>query len=114
MTESDEETGEIVSYWDYDNPRTVSCNVTAINPQNSLEQFGTQYAKKVFLKIECPDNVLHLSDQAGNLRRYDEQAYYYGTIDNPYVFDVSGLSTQVDVFGNLVCYVGYLEYRTTL
>lgn len=109
-----EETGENEQTWDYLNPRTIECNVTAINPQNSLEQFGLHYTKKVFLKIEFHDGSIGLTDQVGNLRHKNERHFYYGTAVKFYVFNVSGVSTQVDLLGNRVCNAGYIEYVTTL
>lgn len=113
ITEVNEETGEVINTWDYENPVTIPCNVTAINPQESLERFSADYEKKVFLKIEHPTDAVKLSDQAGNLRRKDEQVYYYGAPRAPMIFNVSGISTQVDILGNAVCHVSYLEYFGT-
>lgn len=115
--EYNEELGTPVYDWDYMNPTTVPCNVTSLSPDNSLEQFGESYTKKIFVKIEYPKNDIFLTHQAGNLRSKDESQRYYvlneaepGTV----IFNVSGINTQIDVLGNLVCYVAYLEYSRTI
>ncbi|MET7769901.1 hypothetical protein [Nocardia sp. NPDC005366] len=114
VTEVNEETGETINIWDYDNPMTIKCNVYAINPQDSLEQFGEFYNKKIFLKIEYPSDVIRLSDQVGRLRRKDNGVHYYGSSLRPMVFNVSGISAQVDQLGNATGYAAYLEYYRTL
>lgn len=113
ITEVNEETGETINTWDYDNPVPTPCNVVAINPQDSLERFGETYTKKVFLKIEVP-RTLNFSDRVGNLRNKAQTKFYYTELDNPMIFNVSGLSSQVDIMGNLVAYEAYLEYAGIL
>lgn len=109
-----EELGVYDSYYDYDNPTTVACNVTSLEPDDSLEQFGAEYTKKIFVKIEYAANDITLRHQAGNLRSKDGSQKYYVVdyTDGPgiSVFNVSGVNVQIDVLGNRVCYVAYLEY----
>ncbi|MCZ4563126.1 hypothetical protein O4160_19975 [Rhodococcus sp. IEGM 1401] len=107
-----EELGTYDSYWDYDNPISVACNVTSLEPDNSLEQFGAEYTNKIFVKIEYATNDITLRHQAGNLRSKDGLSkYYYIDDDAPgnYSFNVSGVNAQIDALGNLVCHVAYLE-----
>lgn len=107
-----EELGTYSYDWDYSNPKTVACNVTSLEPDNSLEQFGAEYTNKIFVKIEYATNVITLRHQAGNLRTKDGSSKYYYIDDNApgnYIFNVSGVNTQIDALGNLVCYVAYLE-----
>ena len=37
-----EELGVPVIEYDYENPTSVACNVTSLEPDNSLEQFGAE------------------------------------------------------------------------
>jgi len=113
-----EELGTSDSYWDYDNPTTVACNVTSLEPDDSLEQFGAEYTKRILVKIEYAANDIILRHQAGNLRSKDGSQRYY-VVDYPdgsgtAIFNVSGINTQIDVLGNLVCYMAYLEYSRTI
>ena len=115
--EFNDETGGVVYDWDYNNPVTMPCNITSLSPDNSLEQFGEFYTKKIFVKVEYPKNDIFLSNQAGNLRSRDESYRYYVLNESPpgtVIFNVSGINTQIDVLGNLVCYVAYLEYTRTI
>ncbi len=108
------ETGEFEEVINWDEPKTAQCNVTDVEPESNLERFGQVYTNSVFIKIELPDNVLDLSHVVGNLRSKDERRFYYGTSTQFMTFNVSGLSAQVDLMGNIVCYVAYCRFLTTL
>ncbi|EQM33014.1 hypothetical protein N601_13585 [Rhodococcus erythropolis DN1] len=109
----DPETGSAERKWNYLDPETVPCNVVALNPEDSLEQFGAEYTKKKFVKLEIPTGQFELSQQAGNLRSKDgKQRYYDHLIDNefyPEVFNISNIGTRIDLNGQIDCYELYLE-----
>ena len=109
-----DETGEVEPGWDYQNPVTVLCNISSLQPDNSLEQFGSEYTKKIYVKIEYATNKITLRHQAGNLRSKNGRDKYYAVDDALMIFNVSGVNTQIDQLGNLVCHVAYLEYYATL
>ncbi|WP_141485926.1 hypothetical protein [Rhodococcus sp. WS3] len=67
----DPETGSAERKWNYLEPETVPCAVVALNPEDSLEQFGKEYTKKKFVKLENSAGQFELSQQAGNLRSKD-------------------------------------------
>lgn len=118
-TSYDPESLETVRKWNYLNPETVECNVVALSPEDSLEQFGKEYTKKKFVKLEIPTGQFDLGQQAGNLRSKDgTQRYYQRFVDGqfyPEVFNISNIGTRIDFNGQIDCYELYLElYATTI
>ncbi|MCZ4079579.1 hypothetical protein O1W68_16645 [Rhodococcus sp. H36-A4] len=108
-----EELGSHAYDWDYTNFGTIYCNVTSLKPESSLEVFSETYTRKLFAKLEFPNNDIKLSNQVGNIRSKDGKQLYYtqnNAIVSTMIFNVSSMNTQVDVLGNLVCHTAYLEY----
>lgn len=115
----DRESLETIRVWNYLDPETVECNVVALNPEDSLETFGSEYVNKKFVKLEIPTGQFDLGQQAGNLRSKDgTQRYYQRFIDGdfyPEVFNISNIGTRIDLNGQIDCYELYLElYATTI
>lgn len=104
----DPDTNETINRWNYLEPETVACNVVALKPKETLEIFGKQYEHKKFVKIETASKF-DLSQQAGNVRSKRGAAYFQPG-DDPYVFNISNVNTQIDQLGNIVCYELYLEF----
>ena len=108
----DPDTNETVRDWDYLEYDTVECVIAAVNPEDSLEQFGKDYANKKFVRVEVPLGEWSLDQRAGNLRSKHGEYYYQswnGQRYEPDLFNVSGLATQVDINGRIVGYELYLE-----
>lgn len=104
ITETNEETGETISTWDYENPRTYRCNVTSMKPDNALKVFGSDYWKTMPIKVELRE-LIPLNSQMGNMRsdKYDGQ-YFPGML-----FNIVNVNTQIDILGNTVCHELYGE-----
>lgn len=104
ITETNEETGETISTWDYENPRLYRCNVTSLKPDNALEVFGSDYWKTMPIKVELRE-LIPLNSRMGNMRsdKYDGQ-YFPGL-----VFNIVNVNTQIDILGNTVCHELYGE-----
>ncbi|MDI9915497.1 hypothetical protein [Rhodococcus sp. IEGM 1379] len=108
----DPRTNETIREWNYLDPETVRCNVVALKPKETLEIFGKLYENKKFIKIETATKF-DLSQQAGNIRSR-RSAPYFQPYDDPYVFNISNVNTQIDQLGNIVCFELYLEYFRTM
>ncbi len=102
--EINEETGETLSIWDYENPTTLRCNVTSLKPDLALEEFSADYWKTMPIKVELRE-LVPLNSRMGNMRRnrYEGQ-YFPGRI-----FNISNVNTQIDILGNAVCHELYGE-----
>ncbi|MDJ0395906.1 hypothetical protein QMK17_21540 [Rhodococcus sp. G-MC3] len=108
----DPDTGETVRDWDYLEYDTVECVIAAVNPEDSLEQFGPEYSDKKFVRVELAVGEWSLSQRAGNLRSKQGEYYYQSWNGQRYeqdLFNVSGLNTQLDIDGRIVGYELYLE-----
>ncbi|WP_064688220.1 hypothetical protein [Rhodococcus qingshengii] len=108
----DPSTNETIREWNYLDPETVRCNVVALRPKETLEIFGKEYENEKFVKVETATKF-DLSQQAGNLRTL-RSGPYFQPFDNPYVFNISNVNTQIDQLGNIVCYELYLDFSATL
>lgn len=111
-TITDPDTNETVRDWDYLEYDTVECLIAAVNPEDTLEQFGKEYANKKFVRVELPVGEWSLDQRAGNLRSKCGESYYQSWNGQHYeqdIFNVSGLNTQLDINGRIVGYELYLE-----
>lgn len=109
-------TGEIVTNWNYLEPNTLECTIVSLRPDANIEQFGTTYTDKEFLRVEVkPDTRLSmdLSMQAGNLREKgpNPEEYYVRSVTGnpPQVFNISGMTPTIDPNGDTVAYLLFLE-----
>ncbi len=100
----DPDTGSNTTSWNYLTPETYDCNVASLRPQSNLETFGASYLDSEFIKIETnvdPSNFT-LAQRVGNLRSKQGSHYYRTPAGKPLVFDVSGISPQIDATGRVV------------
>lgn len=91
---------------------TIECVIAAVNPEDTLEQFGKEYVNKKFVRVEVPVGEWSLDQRAGNLRSKHGESYYQSWNGQRYEqdsFNVSGLNTQLDINGRIVGYELYLE-----
>ena len=111
-TTIDEGTNETVRDWDYLEYDTTPCAVSAVSPEDSLEIFGDEYAYKKFVRLEVPSGEWSLDQRAGNLRSKAGKPYYQRWTGERWEqerFNISGMTTQVDLHGQIAGYELYLE-----
>lgn len=95
-TKFDSDTHEIVDWWDYENPETIKCNVTELNPDNVQELFRPTYEYGKTIKLET-DLPLVLSSRVGNVK-----------LDIPVfpdmLFNVDNVQPRIDYRGKAIGY----------
>ncbi|MET8270181.1 hypothetical protein [Streptomyces sp. NPDC005096] len=99
----DPETGDMLEYWDTENPVVTKATGGSVKPYDSIESFDKTYKDAQMVQLFMPYRPT-LRERLGRIRNKAGEVLFVEVDGAPTTFDVFGVFPQYDMNGKTIDY----------